>query len=69
MCCSSVESSSPIAGRELFIDDATTSEWSQSVSGLPLDSVLGPLLFFLYTSKIFELVDNKLHAYVVIFVP
>ena len=32
-------------------------------SGMSQGSVLGPLLFILYTSEIFELVENRLFAY------
>ena len=67
MFCSSVESSSPITDRELFIDCAT-SEWVQIVSGIPQEGLLDPLLFFVYTSEMFELVDNRLYAYVVVVV-
>ena len=44
-----------------MIDDAT-SEWIPIVSGVP-QSVLGPLLFVLYTSEMLELVENRLCAY------
>ena len=40
-----------------------TSEWITLVSGEPQVSVLGPLLFILYTGEMFELVENRLYAY------
>ena len=43
--------------------DGATNEWIPIVSGMPQGSVLGPLLFVLYTSEMFELVDNRLYAY------
>ena len=43
--------------------DGATSKWIPIVSGMPLESMLGPLLFILYTSKIFELVENSLYVY------
>ena len=40
-----------------------TGEWVPIISGRLQGSVLGPLLFILYTSEIFELVENRLYAY------
>ena len=43
--------------------DGATSEWIPIISDVPWGSVLSPLLFILYTSKMFELVENRLFAY------
>ena len=43
--------------------DGATSEWILIISGMPQGSVLGPLLFILYISEMFELVENRLYAY------
>ena len=43
--------------------DGATSEWIPFVFCLPQGSVLGPLLFILYTSEMFKLVENRLYAY------
>ena len=43
--------------------DGATSEWIPIVSGVPQGSLLGPLLFILYTSEMLELVKNRLYAY------
>ena len=49
--------------RQRVVVDGTTSEWIPIVSGVPQESVLDPLLFILYTSEVFELVENRLYAY------
>ena len=43
--------------------DGAASEWITIISGMPLGSVSGPLLFIVYTSEMFELVENSLFAY------
>ena len=43
--------------------DGAASEWIPIASGVSRGSVLGPLLFILYTSEMFELVENILYAY------
>ena len=43
--------------------DGATSQWSPIVSGLPQGNVMGSFFFILYTSEMFELVENRLYAY------
>ena len=44
--------------------DGAASEWIPIISGVPRGSVFGPLLYFiLYTSEMFELVENRLFAF------
>ena len=42
--------------------DCDTREWIPIISDMPQGSVLGPPLFILYTSEMFELVENTLYA-------
>ena len=49
--------------RQRVVVDGAASEWIPIISGVPHVSVLGPLLFILYTSEMFELVENRLFAY------
>ena len=49
--------------RHNVVVDGAASEWIPIVSGVPPGSVLGPLLFIIYTSEMFELVENRLFAY------
>ena len=48
--------------RRVVVDDAT-SEWIPIAYGVPQGSVLGSLLFSLYSSEMFELVENRLYGY------
>ena len=43
--------------------DGCRSKLVNVVSGVPQDSVLGPLLFLLYTSELFSILENKLIGY------
>ena len=49
--------------RQRVVVDGATIEWILIASGVSQGSVLGPLLFILYTSEMFELVENRLYAY------
>ena len=48
--------------RQRAVVQGAASEWIQIISGVPQGSVLGPLLFILCTSEMFELVENRLFA-------
>ena len=43
--------------------DGCPSKLANVVSGVPQSSVLGPLLFLLYTSELFSILENKLIGY------
>ena len=61
MCYPFVQSSSPTVGR--VVVDGAAIECIPIISGMPQGSVLGPLLFILYTTEMFKLVENRLFAY------
>ena len=44
--------------RQIVVVDGSVSEWIPIIAGMPQGSVLGPLLFILYTSEMFELVES-----------
>ena len=48
--------------RQRVVVDSAASEWIPIISGMPQRSLLGPLLFVLYASEMFELVENRLFA-------
>ena len=62
LCCQFVESSSPPRRQRVVVDGAT-SEWITTASRVPQGSVLGPLQVILFTSEMFESVENRLFAY------
>ena len=46
-----------------FIVDGCRSKLFNVISGVPQGCVLGPLLFLLYTSELFSILENKLIGY------
>ena len=43
--------------------DGCRSKLFNVASGVPQGSVLGPLLYLLYTAELFSVVENKLYSY------
>ena len=53
-----------LSNRSQFVlVDGCRSKLVNVVSGVPQGSVLGPLLFLLYTSELFSILENKLIGY------
>ena len=52
-----------LTDKQRGVVDGAVSEWIPIISCVPQGSVLGPLLFILYTSEMFELVENRLFVY------
>ena len=48
---------------QFVLVDGCCSKQVNVVSGVPHGSVLGPLLFLLYTSELFTILENKLIGY------
>ena len=48
---------------QFVLVDGCRSKLVNVVSGVPQDSVLGPVLFLLYTSELFAILENKLIGY------
>ena len=54
---------------EYVVVDGCRSKLFNVVSGVPQGSVLGPLLFLLYTAELFSVVENKLYGSTDDFIP
>ena len=50
--------------RQRIVIDGAASEWIPIISGVPLERMLGSLLFIQYASELFVLVEYLLFAYV-----
>ena len=49
--------------KKRVVEDGAASEWIPIVSGMPQGSLLDPLLFIIYSSEMFQLVENRPFAY------
>ena len=49
--------------RQRVVVNGAVSEWIPIISDVPQGSVVGPLLFILFSSKMFQLVENRLFSY------
>ena len=49
--------------RQRAVVDGAAIEWTPIISGMPQGAGLGPLLFILYPSEMFELVEDRLFVY------
>ena len=48
---------------QYVVVDGCWSNLINVVSGVPQGSIIGPLLFLLFTSELFHILENKLYAY------
>ena len=52
-----------LSNRSQHVMDGCRSKLVNVVSGVPQGSVFGPLLFILYTSELFSILEKKLMGY------